>query len=341
MHGVSVIVCCHNSSSRLPATLSHLKQQETSSDITWEVIVVDNASTDNTSEVAVRFWPSSTPTTLRVVYEPQLGLTHARHRGLSEAKYEIVSFIDDDNWVCRNWVQLVSEVMCQYPNVGACGGYNEAVCEINPPSWFDRYKNSYAIGSQGDAAGDVSSTRGFLWGAGLSIRKSAWQKLVAQGFRPLLNDRQGAIASAGGDYELCLALRLAGWALWYEPRLRLRHFLPASRFEWNYLRRVYRGFGASSVWLDFYKYGLEGNPKTFMERVKRTWQWKTFGASIKLFWYLSKVRLSVYRSVEGNFAALELEVRIGRLLELLRTHRHHEPNFKNRRYGFSQDYSRL
>lgn len=339
MHGVTVIVCCHNSSARLPATLTHLKQQQVAREIPWEVVVVDNASTDKTSEVALRSWPADAPTTLRVVYEPRLGLSQARHRGLSESKYEVVSFIDDDNWVDPNWVQSVSEIMSRRADVGACGGYNEAVCEISPPSWFDRYKKNYAIGPQGDEAGDIASTRGYFWGAGLTIRKSAWQQLVSDGFRPMLVDRQGTTPSAGGDHELCFALRLAGWGLWYEPRLQLRHFLPAGRLEWRYLKSLHRGFGASSVWFDLYSSALKGNPKTFMERLKRTWQWKILTALIILLWCEGKLLLSFYRPSEGNPDVLRIEVGIGRLLELVRGRKSYELPFRNSRcYTLSQDY---
>lgn len=48
------------------------------------------------------------PAPLRVVLEPRLGSNLARERGLREARYELVSFIDDDNWVNENWVSTVS-----------------------------------------------------------------------------------------------------------------------------------------------------------------------------------------------------------------------------------------
>src|SRR5438552_1053990 len=119
--GVSVVVCCHNSAPRLTATLTHLAVQQVHGDLQWEVIVVDNASTDDTAGVAHDAWPRSLPI-LRVVHECALGLAHARSRGLSEARYEIVSFIDDDNWVDPDWVKVLADVMAQHPDIGACGG---------------------------------------------------------------------------------------------------------------------------------------------------------------------------------------------------------------------------
>jgi hypothetical protein len=251
------------------------------------------------------------------VHEPRLGLSYARHRGFSEAKYEIVSFIDDDNWVCANWVQLVSDIMTRNPTVGACGGFNEAEFEVAPPWWFEHYKESYAIGSQGREAGNVADTRGFLWGAGLSVRKSAWQQLVRDGFCQLLVDRKGSAPTAGGDAELSFALRLTGWELWYDPRLRLRHFLPARRLEWCYLRSLCRGIGASSVVLDRYSYALQGKADTLAASVQRSWAAKMIATVAKLLWYETIRLFSFYLPREGSVVVLQAEVRLGRLLELL------------------------
>jgi glycosyltransferase involved in cell wall biosynthesis len=316
--GVSVVICCHNSRQRLPQTLAHLAAQQVRESVQWEVIVVDNASTDETSQIALTSWPAAVPAPLRVVDEPQLGLSHARYRGYLEAKYEIISFIDDDNWVCPEWVQLVSEIMSQYPELGACGGLIEAKCEVTPPEWFEQFKSCYAVGAQGQEAGDITCTRGELWGAGLSIRKSAWQQLLSNGFQTLLSDRQGTALTSGGDSELCMALRLAGWRLWYEPRLRLYHYLPAYRLKWGYLRRLYQGFGVASVGYGPYYYALQQSPENLKERLRQTWQGHILILLKNLLIHPRKLFLSFFYPLESDPEVLEIEQKIGNLLELLR-----------------------
>jgi hypothetical protein len=59
----------------------------------------------------------------------------------------------------------------------------------------------------------MTTTRGYLWGAGLTIRKAAWQQLQAAGFTPMLLGRQGTMLSTGEDSEICYTLRLASWRL--------------------------------------------------------------------------------------------------------------------------------
>jgi hypothetical protein len=56
------------------------------------------------------------------------------------------------------------------------------------------------------------------------------------------------------------ALRLAGWRLWYKPRLRMQHFLPESRLQWDYLRQVSRGFGAATAGIDAYEMAIKNGP---------------------------------------------------------------------------------
>ncbi len=320
--GVSVVICCHNSSCRLPAALTHLAAQQVPDDLPWEVIVIDNASSDDTAVIARSTWPVHAPVPLRVVHEPKLGLIHARHRGFVEAKYEFVSFIDDDNWVAPDWVEVVFDIMCHHPEVGACGGYSEPVCEADPPSWFSAYSSAFAVGCQGATPGDISDSRGYLWGAGLTIRRSAWCQLRDNGFGSLLLGRRGNELSAGEDSELCFALRLAGWRLWYEPKLQLRHYLPANRLKWMYLRRLYRGFGASTAGHDPYRLALADPGRVPSVSLSRTWWCQALLSSARIMLQTAKLLVKLRRKrgagLGGDFGVLWAEHQLGRATELVR-----------------------
>lgn len=271
--GLSFIVCCHNSAARLVETLHHLAAQDVPASLRWEVVLVDNASTDRTRDVAASLWPASCPGELRIVTETKLGLRHARERGLAESRGAIVSLIDDDNWVAPDWAARVVAILDAHPEVGACGGCNEAVCEVPAPDWFASHAYCYAVGPQGGPHEPTPGPRAQLWGAGLTVRREAWDALNRNGFNPLLSGRQGAKLTAGEDSELCLALRLAGWQLWYDPALRLRHFLPANRLRWTYLRGLVRGFGATL--LDPYWFEVD-------ERLRALPAWRRSGLMLLL-----------------------------------------------------------
>lgn len=269
--GVSVVICCYNSALRLPETLKHLLAQDAPADLPWEVIVVDNASTDDTAQVARSFWPDDAPVLLRVVSEPEPGLKHARRRGFQEARYELVSFVDDDNWLESNWVKLVAEIMVEHPEVGACSGRTQAVTEIEAPAWFAEYASGYVIGEQGDKIGDVTWSRGHLWGAGLTVRKSAWFDLCSLDFSTHLSGRKAKNLSSGEDYELCYALRLAGWRLWYSDKLILRHFISAERLTLDYLSRLKTGFGAQTIGHDPYWFYVRHHPSEIKSLFGKIW----------------------------------------------------------------------
>ena len=320
--GVSIPICCHNSAGRLAPTLQHLKRQVVPKSIPWEVMVIDNASTDKTLQMASEIWGDFPPANLRVVREPKIGLSYARIRGFQEAQYEYISFIDDDNWVAPDWVETVYRVMTAHPEVGACGGRSEAVFEEEPPTWFKKYERSFVIGEQGKEYGDITWGRGWLWGAGLTVRKTAWKFLVDNDFKPVLRGRTGKRLTSGEDVELCFALRLAGWNIWLDEQLILQHYIPAERLSWGYARKLMRGIGAASVGFIPYKLALTGENNIFMGRTGKIWTGKLCGnlkrlTKMELKWFFSRKR-----PVEGDDEILEMERLRGSLGEFIKKREH-------------------
>jgi glycosyltransferase involved in cell wall biosynthesis len=327
--GVTIVICAFNSARLLPQTLACLATQRFSTTPPpSEVIVVDNASSDETAKVALESWPSDCPIPLRVVHERTPGLTQARLRGIAEARYEIICFVDQDNRVSPDWIETVATVMAEHAEVGACGGQTEATSDDILPSWFEQFQTYYAVGPQGNDAGDITDTRGYLWGAGLCLRKRAWQMLSEKQFRFLLSDRRGQELSSGGDAELCYALRLTGWRLWYEPRLKMHHFMTTERLNWGYLRRVSRGFGVATTGLDSYDMALKGKPHGTLDKLRQTWSWQTFATIRYLLRRPVKLLRAAISTMEGDADALRVENLWGRLVELLRHRRRYNTNLK-------------
>jgi glycosyltransferase involved in cell wall biosynthesis len=321
---VSVVVPTHNGARLIPRTLSQIAAQRTSPELRWEVVVVDNASTDGTAAAVRAAWPAEAPVGIRVVEERELGLSRAHQRGFAEARGELVSWVEDDNWIAPDWVEMVWRTMGAHPEAGACGGFNEAVCEGGKPAWFPARRGYYACGPQGEP-GDVTEDRGYLWGAGLTVRRRAWRGLLEGGFRPLLVDRRGrGNYDSGGDSEICFALRLSGWRLWSEPAMRLRHFLPARRLEWRYLRRLLRGVGSSSVGLDPYLRAL-GDPAA--AGLSSSWRREARGLFTRLREERDLLREMRRQPLEGEEDVLELESDLGRFGALLRRRRRYDRSF--------------
>jgi glycosyltransferase involved in cell wall biosynthesis len=327
---ISIVICCHNSARVLPATLAHLANQAVRPSVQWEIIVVDNASTDGTADVA-NAWAASAPVPVRSVTEPRLGLSYARARGVEEARGDIVSFVDDDNWLCREWVQTALDVMTAHPEIGAVGGVASAEFETTRPPWFGPVTYLYAIGPEADLSGDVTSDC-MLCGAGLNVRRAALADITAKGFRPISVDRQGANLGAGGDSELTYFLRLAGWRIWIDPRIRLTHFLPVRRLNWDYARRLAYGSAFATPERDALVYACKPprSGVTYALRLLRErWFWQVGTATRKLLLaWRGVLKRSLKWGADGDTDVLRAEFAIGRLSGLLAMRRSYNARAK-------------
>jgi glycosyltransferase involved in cell wall biosynthesis len=321
MDGVSVIVCCHNGATRLPATLAHLKVQKPPI-APWEVLLIDNASSDATAEVARSCWQNG-PAPLRVVQEPCLGVRYARERGLAEAKYSFLGFVDDDNWVADDWVRSAYEIVSSDPALGAVGSIRTPVCEVSPPAWFANVHSSYAILTDHEFE-QMREPPPYLPTAGLCLRRVAWDKLIQNGFHLQPIGSLGKEIVGGEDVELTRSLRLSGWKLRVDQRLRLLHFMPSHRLQWAYARRLLRDYGASDVLLDAYSEHSVSSPPGFRRWVSERW-WYQMGACLrKIASQPGSVIAAVLSTDEGRNDVMEIEKQFGRALGLVR---------HTRRYG--------
>jgi glycosyltransferase involved in cell wall biosynthesis len=318
--GVSIVICCYNSATRLPETLRHLGCQSSCDDPDWEVIIVDNASTDNTTEIAKEACPESIKSRLRLVAEPKSGLSNARICGLHASQYSLVSFIDDDNWVSPDWIKKINTAFATDSKLGALGGPALPVYESPPPPWMSRIKGFYALGEQHAHDGDITDAEGtLLWGAGLTIRREALIKLFERGFEFLMSDRQGSRLSTGGDTEICFGLRAMGWSFRYDSQITLQHFVPSSRLTWEYACNLMYGMGCASVVFTIYLIAFGKMPFDHPSLMKRKGNWNyQFLKSIKKIMELLLFNPSVsWRKKEGCDAEIKYQILKGVLSSLL------------------------
>lgn len=313
--GISVIICCHNGAIRLPTTLMHLREQA-APDVPWELLIIDNASTDATADVASSCWVHG-PAPLRIIRESKLGLQSARQRGLAEAEYDYIGFVDDDNWVARDWVRTAYRVLSTDPLIGAVGSVCDPACEVPAPQWFGRFHASYAILPSHNLS-QIRCCPTFISGAGLCVRKVAWQQLLRDGFRPVLSGRLGAKLVGGEDTEFTCALRISGWKLQVEPNLRLRHYMPTQRLRWSYLRRLERGYSASGVSLDAYTEHSLLFPPGARRNVSEHWGYQLVKSLGKIAMKPNAVMVALWSDGEGRNDIIDIEQQFGRAIELLR-----------------------
>lgn len=253
--GVSVIICAYNSVSKLEKTLWHLAEQQTDAELNWEVVLVDNASTDNTAAYTQKNWADfrlSIP--LKIILEKRPGLSFARHAGITQAKYDFVLLCDDDNHLDKNYVQQGFKLLIENITLAALGGKGRIVSDVAIPEWFERYKYNYACYSQGNDQVKLDTQIKSLYGAGLFLRKNIYLELFAQNFKHILSDRIGNKLISGGDTELTFALKLRGYDLAYSPLLQFNHFMPPIRLTENYLLKLIRSQAYSAAQLRVYDF---------------------------------------------------------------------------------------
>ena len=263
--GISIIICTYNGAERLPETLRCILKQEKTNNLNVEVIVIDNASTDGTADVARNLWQESrSPFEFKILFEQKPGKSNALITGFDNAQYEYLLICDDDNRLFPDYFLKAFEIMESNPSVGVLGGQGIPDYEINPPDWINNYQIAYGVGPQNEIPANCLTEVHHVYGAGSVLRKNGWLKLKNIGFKSLLPGRVGKKLLSGEDVEMSLVYKMMGYKIAWSPELKFNHFLPKNRIKWNYLKKLYICFGRAKNYLYIYynieKYGY--NPQS-------------------------------------------------------------------------------
>lgn len=239
---INVVICTHNRARQLERVFGCLAAQLPARGCAWDVLVVDNASSDDTAAVNRAAIAGGAIPGLRYVHEPIAGLTPARRRGFAETSGEWIAFVDDDNLLEPGWISAIADAIRAHPDAGGIGGEVRLDWESEPPGYLRPFGFCFAEQQVGEADRLADN----LAGAGMVLRREA---LVASGWPegPLLQDRIGKSLVSGGDVEIAQRIRNAGYSLWLTPAAVLNHAIPAERMGRAYLMRINRELGVSSA----------------------------------------------------------------------------------------------
>ena len=239
----TVAICAYNAADRIAHVIRALAKQEVPAK-DWEVLIVDNASADETGKLASQLMKELLPCSSRVVREERAGLAFARKRATREANGKIICFLDDDNIPEPDFVSNAIRIFKTRPKAGAVGGKVLADWETPPnPLALAVQDFALAICDLGEKPIRHEFNIGPV-GAGLCIRSEVVREIYAQE-----NSLKGAIGrtgkNTGGGDDLALGIFTwqLGYECWYEPSLVLQHKLPARRMEKEYLLKLYEGIG--------------------------------------------------------------------------------------------------
>jgi glycosyltransferase involved in cell wall biosynthesis len=233
MSGISVIICCYNSELRIEETLNFIFLQKTPPSLLWEVIVVNNASTDNTEGVVSKFNHVDSQKRLRLVNEPAPGLAKARQKGIQTSIYDFLLFCDDDNHLESDYIRRAFELMSDNREIGVAGGWIKPKLPFYPGKWIEANYPALAIGQPSSKPGYVD----WVFGAGMVLRKQIFNTLKEKGISLMLSGRLGAKQTSGDDAEMCQLARFVGYKVLYSPDLVLYHKISAHRLtRWSFVK---------------------------------------------------------------------------------------------------------
>jgi glycosyltransferase involved in cell wall biosynthesis len=241
---VTVVVCTYNRCESLYRALDSIAHSTVPPSIDWEVLVVDNNSSDKTDLIAGQFCRDY-PQRFRYIFQPRLGLCHSRNAGIEAARGEIVIFTDDDVRVGTDWVCNLAGVF-DNPNVSAGCGKVLPDWSSQNPEWIS--KNGPYTWERLPWLFDLGNERRLLQrppiGANMAFRKSMFEKYG--GFRLDLG-RVGKNLMSGEDTEFGSRLLAGGEQLRYEPSAVVYHSLQEERLTEKYLESFWFALGQTMI----------------------------------------------------------------------------------------------
>lgn len=244
---ISTIICTYNPRiGLLESVVERLLKQTGISLADYEIIVVDNNSP---SAVKGQF-ASDQGNYVRLVREDRVGLTHARLRGLNEARGDVIVFVDDDNLLSLDYLSLVRHHFESDPLLGAIGGKAIPIFAESPPTWFDIKRYSLGCRDLGEnllraswrdlASADRDYPSCSPIGGGMAVRRAPlehYAKSVQSNAMRKALDRTGSSLASGGDNDIIMCVLELGFDVAYDPALQLDHAIPAGRTKFEYISR--------------------------------------------------------------------------------------------------------
>jgi glucosyl-dolichyl phosphate glucuronosyltransferase len=240
---ISIIVPTLNRASSLKLAIASFCHQTLSPD-RFEIIVVDNGSTDNTRDVTQAAMDEFPQIHIRYICEPEPGLLSGRHCGAAAAAGDILTFVDDDIEANPNWLQAI-QTSFDDPTIQIVGGRNLPKYEAEPPAWLEWFWMEHPHGKLcpalslldfGEEPHDIDAN--YIWGLNFSIRKHALVELG--GFHPDCIAKQLQHFQGDGETGLTRKANAVGYRAIYQPQALVFHSVSKDRMMYEYFdRRFY------------------------------------------------------------------------------------------------------
>lgn len=272
----------------------------------FDILIIDNGSTDNTCEVATAY--QEFEPRLRYFLEPHPGIAHARNRAIQETHCEYLAFLDDDAWAEPQWLEELHKVLNTLPTAPACVvGPVLLEWEGARPDWFPVRFEPFLCRYDMGLVPRYLGADGYLLTTNVLFQCSSLLQL--NGFRAYLGRTRGKMLG-GEDNDIYQRLVQTGHSIFYQPTARVHHGVPKERQTRRYLLRRLFWDGASQPLL---KLSQLSDPKSQYRPGREAYiDLRRCGRFVVDFFYYSL--LGRFAQAQDSF--LSLVQRLGRL----RTH---------------------
>jgi glycosyltransferase involved in cell wall biosynthesis len=245
---VSVAICTRNRAGPLRALLDSACALRIPPGLSWELLVVDNGSDDDTAGV-VHAYAGRLP--LRRVDEPKAGLSHARNRAVGEARGRYICWTDDDVLLDPGWLAAYVDAFGRHPEAAIFGGRIFPELEQPAPAWCESNKDFWPLScvfarrDMGDEVRPIRVAEGTPWGANFAVRAREQQLFPYDPALGLSPDH----GRVGEETDVIHRILAAGGTGWWVPESKVRHVIAGPRQTREQVFRHFRRAGATAAYL--------------------------------------------------------------------------------------------
>ncbi|MBR4028766.1 MAG: glycosyltransferase family 2 protein [Alistipes sp.] len=241
---LSLVIATYNRAEQLMVTLASVGEQSAKPSL-WECIIVDNNSRDNTQERVAEFAKEHPTLNIRYCFEPNQGLSYARNKGISEAKGDIIAFIDDDERIVAEFINSYIKLFDEHPDAMAAGGKIIAEYPTGRPRWMSHYTER-PIANPMDFGDYITPfPKGRIPGGGnMAMRRELFDRV---GVFDTSLGRMGGKLIGGEESELFERIYSLGMKCYYAPRAIMYHIIPAEKLTTEYFERLCYNTGVSQL----------------------------------------------------------------------------------------------
>ena len=237
---LSIIICSYNRSSYIEAAFDSLYNQSSGLD-SFEIIIVDNNSTDNTADVFKNWRASHANGSFTYLTESKQGASFARNTGAAAAKGQWLCFMDDDAIANSSYVENIIKHIETKPAVVGFGGRIIPKYIPSEPKWMSYYVSSL-VGNFDYAPTACAFENGkYPLESNMIVRKEIYDSIG--GFNTELPGVVGTLRIGGEGKELFYKILALGHTIYYDPTIEVQHVVEVKKLTPEYMYRVASGIG--------------------------------------------------------------------------------------------------